>query len=571
MIWNGIMKIINDVGIVKNYSLPRCSESVCVGPLSDIYCNGKLIYITWLFGLQSTCPGEMLLRSPKEVLGDFYSLPNPIKRENFEKFCNRNFAKFPYLSSAELSDWTQEPYNIRLLNDTHLRNFTLKLNAIWKKLGRQFNPEVREKIHLFPVFPVPNPFIVPGGFFNIYFYWDSYWIIKGLLFSNMTLTSRNILNNFATVITHFNFIPNSGNIGLSRRTQPPLFVQMVADFYDATKNKTFLAEIMPFIETELSWWQQNRSISVDLPTGERYSLFRYNSISNCPRPENYLVDLDNGLNGTGDPEFIWSSIASACESGLDFSSRWFEYDGPHAGTKFSIRTNTVIPVDLNVFMAWNYFTVGNFFKILGKENKTKKYDILGKELKNAIQAVMWNDEDGIWYDYDLVKRQHRKRFYPSDVFPLLLGEVSDEIGSKILSYLESVQVLDFRGGIPSSLDKESEQQWDYPNGWAPTIHLFVESLRVSGHKQLQKLAKDIADKFIHTVYNGLMNTSQSLPSACWEKYDVRYEDGRPGNGGEYIVQQGFGWTNGAVLDMIRRFYILQSGHFDLDSKGYSIC
>lgn len=118
----------------------------------------------------------------------------------------------------------------------------------------------------------------------------------------MTLTSRNILNNFATVITHFNFIPNSGNIGfvyflirfiyfrfqfdlnvvhlcycsLSRRTQPPLFVQMVADFYDATKNKTFLAEIMPFIETELSWWQQNRSISVDLPTGERYSLFRYN-------------------------------------------------------------------------------------------------------------------------------------------------------------------------------------------------------------------------------------------------------------------------------------------------------
>lgn len=72
----------------------------------------------------------------------------------------------------------------------------------------------------------------------------------------------------------------------------------------------------------------------------------------------------------------------------------------------------------------------------------------------------------------------------------------------------------FQGGIPSSLDKESEQQWDYPNGWAPTIHLFVESLRVSGHKQLQKLAKDIADKFIHTVYNGLMNTSQSLVGHC---------------------------------------------------------
>lgn len=36
----------------------------------------------------------------------------------------------------------------------------------------------------------------------------------------------------------------------------------------------------------------------------------------------------------------------------------------------------------------------------------------------------------------------------------------------------------------------------------------------------------------------------------WEKYDVRYDDGRPGQGGEYKVQEGFGWTNGAVLDLM---------------------
>ena len=53
-------------------------------------------------------------------------------------------------------------------------------------------------------------------------------------------------------------------------------------------------------------------------------------MTDCPRPENYLVDIENGLNGTGDTRFIWSSIASACESGLDFSSRWFAYSGEHA-------------------------------------------------------------------------------------------------------------------------------------------------------------------------------------------------------------------------------------------------
>lgn len=53
--------------------------------------------------------------------------------------------------------------------------------------------------------------------------------------------------------------------------------------------------------------------------------------SSCPRPENYLTDLNNGLKGTGYPEFIWSSIASACESGLDFSTRWYAHQGKYAG------------------------------------------------------------------------------------------------------------------------------------------------------------------------------------------------------------------------------------------------
>lgn len=61
------------------------------------------------------------------------------------------------------------------------------------------------------------------------------------------------------------------------------------------------------------------------------SLFQANT--NCPRPENYNTDLSNGLNGTNPPTFTWSSIASACESGWDFSSRWFAHSGAKAGKR----------------------------------------------------------------------------------------------------------------------------------------------------------------------------------------------------------------------------------------------
>lgn len=34
--------------------------------------------------------------------------------------------------------------------------------------------------------------------------------------------------------------------------------------------------------------------------------------------------------------------------------------------KFSIRTNNIVPVDLNVFMAWNYDTLARFYDLFGK-------------------------------------------------------------------------------------------------------------------------------------------------------------------------------------------------------------
>lgn len=61
---------------------------------------------------------------------------------------------------------------------------------------------------------------------------------------------------------------------------------------------------------------------------------------------------------------------------------------------------------------------------------------------------------------------------------------------------------------------------------------------------------------VQFVFNAF---SDVQPAQLWEKYDVRYDDGRSGFGGEYPVQAGFGWTNGAALDLIRTFYTNTKG------------
>jgi neutral trehalase len=69
---------------------------------------------------------------------------------------------------------------------------------------------------------VENPFIIAGGRFIEFYYWDSYWIIKGLLACEMYQTARGIIENFVSVINRFGFIPNGGRLYYLGRSQMPL-------------------------------------------------------------------------------------------------------------------------------------------------------------------------------------------------------------------------------------------------------------------------------------------------------------------------------------------------------------
>lgn len=61
---------------------------------------------------------------------------------------------------------------------------------------------------------------------------------------------------------------------------------------------------------------------------------------------------------------------------------------------------------------------------------------------------------------------------------------------------------------------------------------------------MQDLAFKIAQKWIHINYECYIRSNKKM----FEKYNV--EDSLLGHGGEYEVQEGFGWTNGVILDLL---------------------
>lgn len=78
-----------------------------------------------------------------------------------------------------------------------------------------------------------------------------------------------------------------------------------------------------------------------------------------------------------------------------------------------------------------------------------------------------------------------------------------------------------------------------------------------------QLASSLVRKWIGACYCGWSSTGY-----MYEKYNV-LEMGKPGSGGEYEVQDGFGWTNGVILDWLYRWSRVRPPHTPLYSPSAS--
>ncbi|XP_065920770.1 trehalase-like isoform X2 [Dysidea avara] len=481
---------------------------------------------------------------PSTVLDNFSRLPTPPTDEQLRQFVAGNFNSTPDLVNWQPPDWVERPAFVDSIRDEQLRQWALNLTAIWPKLGRQLSPDVHANPQRHSLLPVPNPFIVAGGRFSEFYYWDSYWIVRGLLLCEMYDTARGMIENMATLIDQYGLVPNGGRVYYSRRSQPPLLTQMVAAYYNATENDTFVKEILPLLEKEYHFWQYSRFVVLepsDLPVNY------YATDTNLPRPESYQEDYNTSRaisNETARSE-LFTNLASAAESGWDFSSRWLDTEGPMADQLASIRTTSVVPVELNAILCQNEATLAWFNNITGNYTGAYYYNEARQEREEIFDEMFWNETTGTWRDIDITTGQHLDGFYLSSVAPLVWGCGPSNTSRQLstLRYLKDAGFLDYPGGIPTST-VDSGQQWDFPNAWPPLQWMFIYGLSQGSHESLKMAAKEAAQKWVNANWIGW-----KVNNTMYEKYDCEVP-GAPGRGGEYIVQSGFGWTNGVILDLL---------------------
>ncbi|KAI4564191.1 hypothetical protein MJT46_009989 [Ovis ammon polii x Ovis aries] len=303
----------------------------------------------------------------------------------------------------------------------------------------------------------------------------------------------------------YGHVPNGARVYYLQRSQPPLLTLMMDRYVAHTNDTTFL------------------------------------------RPESYSKDAELAATfPEGNRDTLLAELKAGAESGWDFSSRWL-VGGPNPSSLSSIRTSKLVPVDLNAFLCQAEGLMSNFYSRLGNDSEAAKYRNLRAERMAALKDVLWDEDKGAWFDYDLENEKRNLEFYPSNFAPLWAGCFSDpDDVDKALKYLEDSRILTYQYGIPTSLQKTG-QQWEFPNAWAPLQDLVIRGLAKSPSAKAQEVAFQLAQNWIRTNFD-----VYSKKSAMYEKYDIS-NGGQPGGGGEYEVQEGFGWTNGVVLMLLDRY------------------
>lgn len=413
--------------------------------------------------------------------------------------------------------------------DEHLPLLT-HINSLWSQLQRAPNEAVAFSSSL----TLPYHYIVPGGRFREVYYWDTYFTLLGAAADGHKDLVDAMLNNFVSLIERYGHIPNGTRTYYLSRSQPPFFALML----NLTQTPT-RAQLDALI-AEHNYWMAGKNC-VDSKTiacarvvrmADGSLLNRYWDDRDTPRDESYAEDVATAAHSTHKAG-IYRHLRAAAESGWDFSSRWLREPKDLS----SIYTTDIVPVDLNSLLWFQEKQIATLCQQFHDADCATDYQQRSVSRATAIHKYLWLPAQRRFADFDSKTQSRTHTLSAATLYPLFVG-LATQAQAKAVGRTTRQHLL-AQGGLRTT-QIASGQQWDKPNGWAPLQWIAVTGLRNYGE---DALAKEIAARWITTVNIAYKDTGKLL-----EKYDV--EERRPGGGGEYPLQDGFGWTNGVVRALV---------------------
>lgn len=387
------------------------------------------------------------------------------------------------------------------------------IQAYWHRLERYHPHDDDNQIGL------PKPFLVPSfeeGHefdYNELYYWDSFFMVQGMIDEQHKDLVTGILENLVFLYKKFKIIPNASRLYLTSRSQPPFLTTFIWQIYDAYDMPTkWLDKMMKVAEDEYNnvWMGTRKPNARQIYRG----LSRYYDF-------NYLHDI------------------AETESGWDMTPR------------FSRQALDYLPADLNALLYKYEMDFARYYLLKDDADSASKWELLAENRKATMDDLMWSSAKGMYFDYNYVKERRGTVSSLATYYSMWSGMASEEQAAKMVKALRR---FEFSGGLATTDLQPSKfvpgvtntpTQWAYPNGWAPLQYLVVVGLERYGyHAEAERIAK----KWLKNNLDWF-----NAHGVFLEKYNV-VSPTRPPEKGLYPSQTGFGWTN-AVFSYFCKKYI----------------
>ena len=408
------------------------------------------------------------------------------------------------------------------------------------------------------------PFVVPGGRFNEMYGWDSYFIAKGLLIDDKIELALGIAENFKYQIDHYGKILNANRSYYLTRTQPPLYTSLIIDVLEKTTPDIFWIERhlkTAIKEYQTVWMEEGKRLTanglnrykaegIGLPFEVEEGHFddileQYAPKYNLSTREFEKKYLEREI---VEPELdkYFTHDRSMRESGHDTTNRLV---GICANLNTVAINSLLYKYETDIaFLIQKYFK--NEFQYFEDKSFSGEYWTEKAAFrKKKINEMLWNQESGIYFDYDFVnEKQHF--FEAAPTFYPLWAKISTQEQAEIL-VKKTLPRFKMKGGIAgctkesiANVDENAPiRQWDYPFGWAPHQMLLWEGLL---NYNFNEEAQEMVYRWLWLITRNAVDYNGTIP----EKFDlsisshkISAEYGNVGTEFDYIPEEGFGWMN----------------------------
>ena len=367
---------------------------------------------------------------------------------------------------------------------------------------------------------LPYPYMMPCAYtgFRAMFYWDTYFIHKGLLIRGDLEQIRNDIDNMRYLIRRYGFVPNANQKVALFNSQPPFLSMMVRDYYDQTKDRIWLQDAYEDLVVEYDFWLKNRRTPGGLTCYDTMPLTAEKIVA-----ESKQFRDRTGLLVDAPDEIAARALVSAGESGWDMNPR------------MNSKTYQFAPADLNSLMYAMEDNLCYFAAELGNHKDAGFWGEL-REVRAMLCRKYLKNADGIFMDYDFVEQNRNEIISAACFYPLYCGMATEE---EAKAARESLFRIEAEYGIATceKTDIPGNFQWGYPNGWAPMQMIVVGGLLRYGYTED---ARRIMRKFVR-----LVETCYQHSGHLWEKYNV--VDGNVNVQDEYEMPTMLGWTFGVYV------------------------